>query len=102
MHETLSCQTLCAFLPGKLVESGVRPRGLHMGREASSRGEDGGRKGGHLASMTTRSCVCCCLCSVCAPGPVHPWCVPPEGQAWEGGGHGLASRERRWANHFLP
>ena len=102
MHETLSCLMLCAFLPGKLVESGVCPRGLHTGREASSRGEDGGWKGRHLAAVTTRSCVCRCFCSICAPGPVHPWCVPPEGQASEGGGHGLASRERRSAHNFLP
>ena len=102
MHGTLSCWTLCACLPGKLVESGVGPRGLHTGREASSRGEDGGRKGRHPAAVTTQSCVCHCFRPVCAPGPVHPWCVPPEGQAWEGGGHGLASRERRWAHHFLP
>ena len=38
VHETLSCRTLCAFLPGKLVESDVRPRELHRADRSAAAG----------------------------------------------------------------
>lgn len=98
VHETLSCWTLCACLPRKLVE----PGGVHVDftrAERPAAAGDGGRKGRHPAAVTTELRPAT-VSAVCAPGPVHPWCVPPDGQAWEGGGHGLASRERRWAHHF--
>lgn len=38
VHETLSCRTLCAFLPGKLVESDVHPRELHRAERPAAAG----------------------------------------------------------------